>query len=66
MRTGLSQEDIAALSYGVASLAFFALSLLLLGNWRARQNARPLAVACVLTALWATGTVALALWSAGS
>ena len=62
MRTGLSQEDIAALSYGVASLAFFALSLLLLGNWRARQNARPLAVACVLTALWATGTVALALW----
>ena len=62
MQTGLSPGDIAALSYGLASLAFFALSLLLLGNWRARQNARPLAVACVLTALWATGTVALALW----
>ncbi len=60
----LSSGDIAALSYGLASLAFFALALLLLGNWRARRHARALGVACLLTALWATAAVALSLWQA--
>ncbi|WP_242404511.1 XrtA/PEP-CTERM system histidine kinase PrsK [Janthinobacterium agaricidamnosum] len=61
MRAGLSSDDMTALSYGLASLAFFALSLLLLGNWRARRNARALCLACLCTALWATGTLVLAL-----
>ncbi|MET3133184.1 putative PEP-CTERM system histidine kinase [Oxalobacteraceae bacterium GrIS 1.11] len=55
--------DIAALSHALASLAFFMLSLLLLSNWRARRNARALCVACLLTALWATGVVGLTLWA---
>ncbi|MDC8756837.1 XrtA/PEP-CTERM system histidine kinase PrsK [Janthinobacterium fluminis] len=58
----LSSGDIAALSYGLASLAFFGLSLLLLGNWRARRHARALAVACLLTAVWATAAAALPVW----
>ncbi|WP_317205158.1 XrtA/PEP-CTERM system histidine kinase PrsK [Janthinobacterium sp.] len=59
----LSGGDVAALSYGLASLCFLLLSMLLLGNWRARRNARALAGACLLTALWAAGTVALELWA---
>ncbi|HAT32707.1 MAG TPA: PEP-CTERM system histidine kinase PrsK [Janthinobacterium sp.] len=61
-QAGLSSGDMVALSYGLASLAFFVLSLLLLGNWRARHSASALVAACLTTALWATGTVALALW----
>lgn len=62
---GLVFDDLAALSYGCASVAFLVLSLLLLGNWRARRNARALCVASLLCALWATGTVALALADGG-
>ena len=61
-QAALSRTDITALSYGLASIAFLVLSLLLLSNWRARHYARVLGVACVLTGLWATGTVALAIW----
>ncbi|MFM9433629.1 putative PEP-CTERM system histidine kinase [Janthinobacterium sp. CG_23.3] len=60
--TALTPGDIAALSYGLASLAFFALALLLLSNWRARRHSRALGLACLLTALWASATVALSLW----
>ena len=61
MQTGLSRTDIAALSYALASITFFILSLLLLSNWRARRHARALNVSCVLTGIWATGMVALAM-----
>ena len=57
----LAAADAAALSHGLASLAFFVLALLLISNWRARQNARALLVACLATGIWATGTVVLAL-----
>ena len=57
----LMAADAAALSYGLASLAFFALSLLLISNWRARQQARSLLAACLATGVWATGTVLLVL-----
>ena len=53
--------DAAALSHALASLAFFVLSLLLIGNWRARQQARSLLAACLATGTWATGTVLLVL-----
>ena len=37
------------------------LALLLISNWRARQNVRALLVACLATGGWATGTVVLVL-----
>ena len=57
----LAAADAAALSHGLASLAFFVLALLLISNWRARQNARALLAACLATGVWATGTVILVL-----
>ena len=57
----LAAADAAALSHGLASLAFFVLALLLISNWRARQNARALLAACLATGAWATGTVVLVL-----
>ena len=45
----LAQTDAAALSHGLASLAFFALALLFISNWRARQNVRALLLACLAT-----------------
>lgn len=57
----LAAPDAAALSHGLASLAFFVLALLLISNWRARQNVRALLVACLATGGWATGTVVLVL-----
>lgn len=57
----LAQTDAAALSHGLASLAFFALALLFISNWRARQNVRALLLACLATGGWATGTVVLVL-----
>ena len=57
----LGAADGAALSHGLASLAFFALALLLISNWRARQHARALLAACLATGAWATGTVVLVL-----
>ncbi|WP_426054029.1 XrtA/PEP-CTERM system histidine kinase PrsK [Janthinobacterium sp. PSPC2-1] len=57
----LAAADAAALSHGLASLAFFVLALLLISNWRARQNVRALLVACLATGGWATGTVVLVL-----
>jgi putative PEP-CTERM system histidine kinase len=64
VRTGpdlLASTDAAALSHGLASLAFFALALLLISNWRARQNARALLAACLATGVWATVSVILVL-----
>ncbi|PHV29281.1 PEP-CTERM system histidine kinase PrsK [Janthinobacterium sp. BJB426] len=57
----LAAADAAALSHGLASLAFFVLALLLISNWRARQNVRALLLACLATGGWATGTVVLVL-----
>ena len=57
----LAAADAAALSHGLASLAFFVLALLLISNWRARQNVRALLVACLATGGWAMGTVVLVL-----
>ncbi len=62
IRTDLSPSDIAAFSYGLASITFLILSLLLLSNWRSRRHARALSVACVLTGFWATGAIGLATW----
>jgi putative PEP-CTERM system histidine kinase len=56
-----ARTDIAALSYGLASITFFMLALLLLSNWRARRQARALSLACVLTGMWATSMVGLAI-----
>ncbi|MFT5642899.1 MAG: putative PEP-CTERM system histidine kinase [Janthinobacterium sp.] len=61
MDAQLSRTDIAALSYAGAAIVFLALSLLLLCNWRARHQARILSLACVLTGLWATSMVSLAI-----
>ena len=57
----LASTDVAALSHGLASLAFFALALLLISNWRARQNVRALLAACLATGIWATASVILVL-----
>ena len=61
----LMSTDAVALSHGLASLAFFALALLLISNWRARQNARALLAACLATGLWATVSVILVLLGQG-
>lgn len=45
--------SIAAYSYGIASVAFFFLTILLLTSWRARIFGTALTVACVMSALWA-------------
>ncbi|MDQ3267340.1 MAG: PEP-CTERM system histidine kinase PrsK [Pseudomonadota bacterium] len=45
--------SIAAYSYGIAAIAFFMLTLLLLTSWRARIFGTALTVACVLTTFWA-------------
>ncbi|KAB8041701.1 PEP-CTERM system histidine kinase PrsK [Janthinobacterium aquaticum] len=56
----LASSGAAVLSHGVAALAFCLLALLLIGNWRARQNARALLAACLATSVWALGTLLLA------
>src|SRR5471032_872928 len=48
-----SPHRIAAISYGIASIVFLLLALLLLRDWRARRHAAALMVACVLTSWWA-------------
>jgi len=48
-----SPHRIAAISYGIASIVFLLLALLLLRDWRARRHAAALMVACVLTSCWA-------------
>jgi len=45
--------SIAAYSYGIASVAFFFLTILLLTSWRARIFGTALTVACVMSAFWA-------------
>jgi len=50
--------NIASLSYGVAASAFFLLSLLLLTSWRGRLQGALLAVATLVTALWAAAITA--------
>jgi putative PEP-CTERM system histidine kinase len=49
--------SIAAYSYGIAAIAFFMLTLLLLTSWRARIFGTALTVACVLTTFWAASIV---------
>ena len=44
---------IATYSYGIAAVAFFMLTVLLLTSWRARIFGTALTVACVMTAFWA-------------
>jgi len=50
--------NIASLSYGIAAGAFFLLSLLLLTSWRGRLQGGLLAVATLVTALWAAAIMA--------
>ena len=45
--------SITAYSYGIASVAFFFLTILLLTSWRARIFGTALTVACVISAFWA-------------
>jgi len=52
--------EVAALSHGVAVLAYCLLAMLLIGNWRARHGARALLAACLATSAWALGTLLLA------
>jgi putative PEP-CTERM system histidine kinase len=47
---------IGALSYITAALAFLFLSVLLATKWRGRPYGLGLAIACLLTALWAVAT----------
>lgn len=55
--------SIAAFSYSLAALAFLVLSVLLLTSWRGRLHGMLLAVACLLTALWAALVAYQAAWS---
>ena len=45
--------SVAAYSYGIAAVAFFMLTVLLLTSWRARIFGTALTVACMMTAFWA-------------
>ncbi len=45
--------SIAAYSYALAAVCFLVLGVPTLLRWHARQSARPLALACVLSAAWA-------------
>jgi len=45
--------SIAAYCYGIAAVAFFMLTVLLLTSWRARIFGAALTVACVITTFWA-------------
>ena len=51
--------NLESLSYGVAALAFFILSLLLLTSWRGHLQGALLVAATVVTTLWAGVTTAL-------
>ena len=51
---------IATYSYGIAAVAFFMLTVLLLTSWRARIFGTALTVACVMTAFWAASIAYLA------
>ncbi|WP_370659662.1 XrtA/PEP-CTERM system histidine kinase PrsK [Massilia polaris] len=53
--------NIATFSYAVCALAFLLLAAFLLSHWRGRARARPLAGACLASALW---SAAVALESA--
>lgn len=50
--------NVSFLSYALASLAFFLFSILLLTKWRGRLHSISLALACLLTTVWAA-TIAL-------
>jgi putative PEP-CTERM system histidine kinase len=45
--------SITTYSYGIAAVAFFILTVLLLTSWRGRIFGAALTVACVMTTLWA-------------
>lgn len=45
--------SVAAYSYGIASVAFFMLTVLLLTSWRARIFGTALTVSCLMSAFWA-------------
>lgn len=53
--------SIVAASYFFAAFAFFFLSLLLLTSWRRRRHGTELAIACVMTTVWAAATALAAL-----
>lgn len=58
---GLSAAEVAALSYGLAGVAFCGLAALMMANRRAPPHARALGLAALASALWAGGSAALAL-----
>ncbi|TFW17284.1 XrtA/PEP-CTERM system histidine kinase PrsK [Duganella callida] len=55
-------NNVAAVSYGIATLAFLLLCVLLLTSWRGRAHGLPLALACAATVLWSAASV----WYAGT
>lgn len=55
--------NIATISYSAAAVAFLFLSILLLTNWRGRLYGMILAIACIMSALWATITAINTVWS---
>ena len=45
--------DVATVSYSIAALAYFFLSILLLTSWRGRFYGMLLSVACLISSVWA-------------
>ncbi|SFK37263.1 putative PEP-CTERM system histidine kinase [Nitrosomonas aestuarii] len=54
--------NIATISYSAAAIAFFFISTLLLTSWRGRLYGMMLAIACLLSATWATAVVVNITW----
>ncbi len=55
--------DIATISYSIAALAFFFLFVLLITSWRGRLYGMILAVACLLSSVWAFTIVMSISWN---
>ncbi|SEN28879.1 XrtA/PEP-CTERM system histidine kinase PrsK [Nitrosomonas marina] len=54
--------NVATISYSSAAVAFLFLSILLLTNWRGRLYGMMLAVACIISAIWAAITAINTVW----
>ncbi|SER75095.1 putative PEP-CTERM system histidine kinase [Nitrosomonas sp. Nm51] len=54
--------NIATISYSATAVAFLFLSILLLTSWRGRLYGMMLAIACVVSALWAATTAINTVW----
>ncbi len=54
--------NIASISYSTTAIAFFFISTLLLTSWRGRLYGMMLAIACLLSATWATAVAVNITW----